>query len=73
MVPALLLAGNRSLWLPAQGPRIVPIPGSRSPGACRGERRRHLALTLTGLARIAEILPTGGFGKRYAGVVPVWD
>ncbi|MTE01109.1 hypothetical protein GIY56_12465 [Paracoccus sp. YIM 132242] len=61
-------------WLLAQGPRIVPIPGSRSP--VRVEENvgaADLSLTAEDLARIKDILPTGGFGARYASGVPTWD
>jgi aryl-alcohol dehydrogenase-like predicted oxidoreductase len=62
-------------WLLAQGPRIVPIPGTRSPA--RVEENvggADLTLTPEDLARIAEILPRGGFGARYAeGQMPLWD
>jgi aryl-alcohol dehydrogenase-like predicted oxidoreductase len=61
-------------WLLAQGPRIVPIPGTRSPERVEENvGAADLALTPADLARIAEILPTGGFGARYAGATPVWD
>ncbi|PYY39716.1 aldo/keto reductase [Curtobacterium sp. MCPF17_046] len=52
-------------WLLAQGENIVPIPGTRS--ANRVEENvgaADLALTDADLARITEILPTGGFGSR---------
>ncbi|MFI5824142.1 aldo/keto reductase [Streptomyces rishiriensis] len=54
-------------WLLAQGEHIVPIPGTRS--AARMEENAHAAdvtLTEADLAAIHEILPTGGFGARYA-------
>jgi len=61
-------------WLLAQGESIVPIPGTRS--ATRVEENvgaADLALTDGDLARIAEILPTGGFGSRYPeGMNPDW-
>ena len=53
-------------WLLAQGDHIVPIPGTRS--AKRVEENTgaaDLTLTEADLARIKEILPTGGFGSRY--------
>lgn len=62
-------------WLLAQREDIVPIPGTRSPQRVE-ENVGAVDLTLTDsdLARIAEILPTGGFGARYAdGMAPVWD
>jgi aryl-alcohol dehydrogenase-like predicted oxidoreductase len=61
-------------WLLAQGENIVPIPGTRS--AERVEENVgavDLTLTDADLARIAEILPTGGFGARYAeSMSPDW-
>jgi aryl-alcohol dehydrogenase-like predicted oxidoreductase len=61
-------------WLLAQGDHIVPIPGTRS--SKRVEENAGAAdLTLTGadLARIKDILPTGGFGSRYPeGMNPDW-
>jgi aryl-alcohol dehydrogenase-like predicted oxidoreductase len=61
-------------WLLAQGEHIVPIPGTRS--ADRVEENVgavDLILTDGDLARITEILPTGGFGARYPeGMTPVW-
>lgn len=62
-------------WLLAQGEHIVPIPGTRS--AKRVEENVgavDLSLTEADLARIAEILPTGGFGSRYPeGMSPTWQ
>ncbi|WP_405814446.1 aldo/keto reductase [Streptomyces sp. NBC_01390] len=61
-------------WLLAQGEDIVPIPGTRSPA--RMEENAHAAdvtLTQADLAAIHEILPTGGFGARYAEeYAPTW-
>ncbi|WP_345409789.1 aldo/keto reductase [Nonomuraea salmonea] len=62
-------------WLLAQGDDIVPIPGTRSP---RRLEENVAAATLTlddaDLKRIAEILPTGGFGARYPDpLLPTWD
>lgn len=64
-------------WLLAQGEDIVPIPGTRS--AARMDENGHtadVALTEADLAaihEIHEILPTGGFGARYAEErVPDW-
>ncbi|MFI1212549.1 aldo/keto reductase [Streptomyces sp. NPDC020802] len=61
-------------WLLAQGEQIVPIPGTRS--AARMEENAHAAdvtLTEVDLAAIHEILPTGGFGARYAEEhIPNW-
>lgn len=61
-------------WILAQGDDIVPIPGTRS--AARVEENNaaaDLRLTPADLEAIAEILPTGGFGARYAeGALPTW-
>ena len=62
-------------WLLTRGEYVVPIPGTRSPA--RVEENTHAAevtLTDTDLAAIHDILPTGGFGARYAeGYVPTWN
>jgi aryl-alcohol dehydrogenase-like predicted oxidoreductase len=62
-------------WLLAQGEHIVPIPGSRS--AQRVEENvgaADVSLTAADLARIAEILPTGGFGSRFPeGMTADWQ
>ncbi|MFI5931755.1 aldo/keto reductase [Actinoplanes sp. NPDC051494] len=61
-------------WLLAQGQQIVPIPGTRSPARVEeNTAAADLALTPADLERIQEILPTGGFGARYAGGTPVWE
>ena len=61
-------------WLLAQGDTIVPIPGTRSPKRLdENVGAVDFALTADDLVRITEILPTGGFGARYAGGVPVWN
>ncbi|MFC8455004.1 aldo/keto reductase [Kitasatospora sp. NPDC057223] len=61
-------------WLLAQGENIVPIPGTRS--AARTEENvgaADVTLTDADLAAVREILPTGGFGARYAeGNLPTW-
>jgi len=61
-------------WLLAQGEHIVPIPGTRS--VARIEENvgaTGFTLDQTDLDRIAEILPTGGFGARYAAEnLPTW-
>ncbi|MEV4803083.1 aldo/keto reductase [Nonomuraea sp. NPDC049421] len=62
-------------WLLAQGDDIVPIPGTRSPQRLE-ENVAAAEITLDDgdLKRIAEILPTGGFGARYPeGMLPTWD
>lgn len=62
-------------WLLAQGEHIVPIPGTRSPQRVEENvAAAELALTPDDLEGIAEILPAGGFGARYAGGrTPVWE
>jgi aryl-alcohol dehydrogenase-like predicted oxidoreductase len=62
-------------WLLAQGENIVPIPGTRSPKRLEENVAAvDFALSADDLVRIDEILPTGGFGARYAGGnVPVWS
>lgn len=62
-------------WLLAQGEHIVPIPGTRSPERVEENvGAASLTLTTEDLARITEILPTGGFGARYAAsTLPVWE
>jgi aryl-alcohol dehydrogenase-like predicted oxidoreductase len=62
-------------WLLAQRDYIVPIPGTRSPKRVEENvGAADLQLTAADLERISEILPTGGFGARYAGGrIPVWD
>jgi aryl-alcohol dehydrogenase-like predicted oxidoreductase len=62
-------------WLLAQGENIVPIPGTRSPKRLEENVAAvDFALSADDLVRIDEILPTGGFGARYAGGrVPVWN
>ncbi|GAA4668008.1 aldo/keto reductase [Frondihabitans cladoniiphilus] len=61
-------------WILAQGDDIVPIPGTRS--ATRVDENVaavDLNLTAADLTRIQEILPTGGFGARYADLaLPTW-
>ncbi|WP_436771637.1 aldo/keto reductase [Yinghuangia sp. YIM S09857] len=68
-VPQLALA-----WLLAQGGHIVPIPGTRS--VARIEENcaaADITLTDADLAALRDILPTGGFGARYAGGnTPTW-
>ena len=60
-------------WLLAQGEHIVPIPGTRSPQRLvENVGAVDLTLTADDLAKVDEILPTGGFGARYAGGAPVW-
>ncbi len=61
-------------WILAQGDDIVPIPGTRSPARVEENiAAADLALTPADLDAVAEILPTGGFGARYAdAALPVW-
>lgn len=62
-------------WLLAQGEHIVPIPGSRNPHrVMENAHASDLYLSSEDLARIHEILPTGGFGARYtAENMPTWQ
>ncbi|MFI5914281.1 aldo/keto reductase [Dactylosporangium sp. NPDC051541] len=61
-------------WLLTRGEHVVPIPGTRS--VARVEENVAAAdveLSKEDLATIDEILPTGGFGARYAGGrTPTW-
>ncbi|WP_433135917.1 aldo/keto reductase [Actinomadura nitritigenes] len=61
-------------WILAQGEDIVPIPGTRSPQRVEeNTTAADLALTGDDLDAIAQILPTGGFGARYAeSALPTW-
>lgn len=61
-------------WILAQGDDIVAIPGTRSPARVEENvAAADLELTEADLARIASILPAGGFGARYApATLPVW-
>jgi hypothetical protein len=59
-------------WLLAQGPDVVP--GTREPGAGGGERACGPTCTAADIERIAQILPHGWHGARFAeGLVPVWE
>jgi aryl-alcohol dehydrogenase-like predicted oxidoreductase len=62
-------------WLLAQGDDIVPIPGTRSVARLEENLASvELALDDSDLRRIAEILPSGGFGARYPeGMLPTWE
>lgn len=62
-------------WLLAQGTSIVPIPGSRDPRrVVENAAAVDLQLTASHLERVAEILPTGGFGARYSPEnMPSWQ
>jgi aryl-alcohol dehydrogenase-like predicted oxidoreductase len=62
-------------WLLAQRDYIVPIPGTRSPKRVEeNTAAADIQLTAADLERITAILPTGGFGARYAdGRLPAWD
>ncbi|TDC73785.1 aldo/keto reductase [Actinomadura sp. 7K507] len=68
-VPQLALA-----WVLAQGEHIVPIPGTRSPQRVEeNNAAADITLTAADLEAIRDILPTGGFGARYAGQgMPTW-
>ncbi len=62
-------------WLLAQGDDIVPIPGTRSQDRlAENVGAAELELSSEDLSAIAEILPKGGFGARYAeAFMPQWD
>jgi len=62
-------------WLLAQGEHIVPIPGTRDQDRVEENVGAiDFALSDTDLTQIADILPDGGFGARYAeGHLPVWN
>ncbi|MFC9500881.1 aldo/keto reductase [Streptomyces sp. NPDC056982] len=62
-------------WLLAQGEHIVPIPGTRSTARIEENAgAAALALTHDDLTAISAILPTGGYGARYAeGHIPTWN
>ncbi|MFG2244242.1 aldo/keto reductase [Spirillospora sp. NPDC048823] len=61
-------------WVLAQGEDIVPIPGTRSPERVEeNTAAAELTLSEADLDAIAAILPTGGYGARYAeGSLPTW-
>lgn len=52
----------------------MPIPGTRSPQrVAENATAADLELTAEDLARIEQILPTGGFGARYPqSTLPSW-
>jgi aryl-alcohol dehydrogenase-like predicted oxidoreductase len=53
-------------WLLAQGPDIVPIPGTRSEHRlAENVAAADVTLTDEDLARVHEILPEGSYGNRY--------
>lgn len=62
-------------WLLAQGGDIVPIPGTRSQDRlAENVGAADLSLSADDLTAIAEILPKGGFGARYAeALMPKWE
>ncbi|WP_170335554.1 aldo/keto reductase [Ruegeria arenilitoris] len=62
-------------WLLAQGDDIAPIPGTRSQERLtENVGAAELDLNADDLKAIAEILPKGGFGARYAeAFMPQWD
>ena len=64
-VPA---AGLANAWLLAQGPHIIPIPGTRSVRHFRESvQGAQIALSAEDLARIEEVLPVGwAHGDRYS-------
>ncbi len=62
-------------WLLAQGPDIVPIPGTRSPQRlAENLAAARVDLTPDDLDRIRQILPDGAAGARYnAAMLPAWQ
>jgi aryl-alcohol dehydrogenase-like predicted oxidoreductase len=61
-------------WLLHQGDDIVPIPGTTKPHRMEeNAAAADVTLTEAELAKIAEIVPDGAYGSRYAeGMVPDW-
>ncbi|GAA2487070.1 oxidoreductase [Winogradskya humida] len=61
-------------WLLAQGPHIVPIPGTRSPARlAENVAAADVTLTPDDLTRIQQILPHGAAGSRYPeAMLPSW-
>jgi aryl-alcohol dehydrogenase-like predicted oxidoreductase len=61
-------------WLLHQGEDIVPIPGTKRPERMEeNAAAADVALTDEELAAIAEIVPEGAYGSRYAeGMTPEW-
>ena len=60
-------------WLLTRGEHIVPIPGTRSADrVAENAGAADLSLTSDDLARIAEILPVGGYGARSSTLL-TWD
>ncbi|MEM8985237.1 MAG: aldo/keto reductase [Pseudomonadota bacterium] len=62
-------------WLLAQGDDIVPIPGTRNQERLtENVGAADFELSNDDLSAIADILPKGAFGARYAeGFMPEWD
>ncbi|MFD4547503.1 aldo/keto reductase [Streptomyces sp. NPDC058466] len=62
-------------WLLTQGEDIVPIPGTRNLERLEENvGAADVGLTDADLARIKEILPTGGYGARYPeAMMPTWN
>jgi aryl-alcohol dehydrogenase-like predicted oxidoreductase len=61
-------------WLLAQGPDVVPIPGTRRPTRlAENVAAADVSLTPADLDRVAQIMPHGSFGSRYpAERMPQW-
>ncbi|WP_255955853.1 aldo/keto reductase [Streptomyces odontomachi] len=61
-------------WLLTRGEHVVPIPGTRSPErVAENSAAADLTLDEADLTAIHDILPTGGFGARYAeSAMPSW-
>ena len=74
LLPGVTAAQVALAWLLAQGHDIVPIPGTRHQGRLEENiAASAVRLNVDDLAKIAEILPTGGFGARYDEVsLPKW-
>lgn len=62
-------------WLLAQGPDIVPIPGTRNPTRlAENVAAVDVTLSLADLDRVRQILPQGAFGSRYnPEIMPQWQ
>jgi aryl-alcohol dehydrogenase-like predicted oxidoreductase len=61
-------------WLLAQGPDVVPIPGTRRPTRlAENVAAADVALAPADLDRVGQIMPHGSFGSRYpAERMPQW-
>jgi aryl-alcohol dehydrogenase-like predicted oxidoreductase len=61
-------------WLLAQGPDIVPIPGTRNPTRVEENAAAvNVTLNQADLERVHQIFPHGAFGSRYpVEYMPQW-